>query len=74
MDKESFFRGDEIPQSPLEEAHAILRPIAARLDQGEILDATAYESAIQALDKLGEIRNATRAPKNPLRSPGTGGC
>ena len=63
MDKESFFRGDEIPQSPLEEALAILRPIAARLDQGEILDATAYESAIQALDKLGEIRNATRAPK-----------
>ena len=64
MDKESFFRGEEIPKSPLEEALTILRPSVVLLDKGEILDAPAYESAIQALEKLGELRNVTRSPKN----------
>lgn len=63
MSKESHFRGEEIPKSPLEEALEVLRPIVARLDLGKILDATTFESATQALEKLAEIRNASRSPK-----------
>ena len=64
MSKESHFRGEEIPKSPLEEAIETLRPIAERLDHGEILDTVTHESAIQTLEKLGELRNVIRSPKN----------
>ena len=63
MDNRMLFRGTDIPQSPMEDALAVLRPIAARVDQREALQAGEYDEFCRAIHTLAGALGVNSAPE-----------
>lgn len=64
MDIKAIFRGPEIPQSPMEEVLTILRPIIAKLDQGDVLGTEEYNKFYCGMQAMIQLLNRTPTPES----------